>query len=226
MISLQALTALVLSAMLHMSPSGRYPYEDTAVREARFGEIAQDFAQVALNEDEAPLFPGEYGRAHTALFEASVAFNESGFREEVDLGKVRGDKGKSICIMQIQLGQPKPFDYSEEWLLEDRKNCLSAGLEMIRTHRCSTNNLRTMMRSYVSGDCNTRTDPNEEMVVARTALNEVVGYVNFMKHLRKENFKFISLVEPEEQEETSTNNKSTPVTSPFFSSVVVKNSSE
>ena len=74
---------------------------------ARYTEIASDLAAVVYDPEEKPLFPGEDGRAKTALLLASIAAHESTFRVDVEDGRARGDGGTSWCFMQLHIGSGK-----------------------------------------------------------------------------------------------------------------------
>jgi hypothetical protein len=197
-ISTAGLKALILSAMTFLSPVKRdYHPEDPSMRAARFEQVAQDIAEVSLDQDTQSIFKGQFGRVHTALFITSVAFNESGFRKDIDEGEKRGDHGHAYCLMQIHPNQP-PFNFTPEYLA-DRKNCINAGIKMIIAHRCSTNDMRLLMHSYVSGQCEAYDDPKKELLVARTSANEAFGYVRFRKHLDDVRFKFENLLESDDE---------------------------
>lgn len=150
-----ALVAWVLKILNILSPPDRTHYLKDAqetVEEARnrHALIAEALVDVAFDENEAPLYGGKRGRSMTALTMLSVAFHESGFRKDVDLGlgrHGRGDYGRSWCMMQMQLGKKiverdgakveDSADKTQEgWsgrdLVEDRKKCFAAGLHAMR----------------------------------------------------------------------------------------------
>lgn len=150
-----ALIAWVLSVINFLSPPGRTHYTKEAqetLDEAknRHALIAEAIVDVAFDESEAPLYGGRRGRHNTALTMVSVAFNESGFRRDVDLGLGRlgrGDYGRSWCMMQLNLGKKivekggKRVEDSAEltsdgWsgvdLVADRRKCFKAGLHAMR----------------------------------------------------------------------------------------------
>ncbi|HED37378.1 MAG TPA: hypothetical protein ENI76_03920, partial [Ignavibacteria bacterium] len=128
----------------------------------RYGEISNAMISVAYDPSEHPLFIGKYGRAKTLALLASIAWFESGYRRDVDLGLgklSRGDSGKSWCMMQIMLGRPDPVTgmtrkrvlltnnsfklisrknphwdsaYGGTDLINNRIKCFRAGLHLIR----------------------------------------------------------------------------------------------
>ncbi len=75
----------------------------------RYEDIANDILTVTYDPAESPIFHGNNGRAMTAALVASIAFYESAYRKDVDIGvgpRARGDSGRSWCLMQIKLGLP------------------------------------------------------------------------------------------------------------------------
>jgi hypothetical protein len=160
----QAVVAWLVSIMLTAAPPARgrtYPEaaETREQGEERYREIAQAVVDVAYDPEEAPLFGGKKARALTALTVLSVAFYESGFRKDVDLGlgrHSRGDAGGSHCLMQRHIGRGKT---AEGWdgadLVADRTKCLRAGLHHIRLsmHACRKLPLADRLSVYTSGRC-------------------------------------------------------------------------
>lgn len=123
---------------------------------ARYTEIASDLAAVTFDEEEAPLFGGASGRAETALLLASIAAHESTFRKDVDDGRVRGDSGRSWCLMQLHIGGGKTFDgWTGQDLIADRRKCFRAGLHIARWsfHTCTELPLVEKLSAYASGSC-------------------------------------------------------------------------
>lgn len=101
--------------MISWSPPGRsfIPEAKETPEEgrARYALIARAMVDVVYDPDEAPAFPGKRGRARTLAMMLSIAWHESGFRKDVDLGEgklSRGDSGRSWCLIQAQLGSPGP----------------------------------------------------------------------------------------------------------------------
>jgi len=152
--------------MLSWMPPGRsYVNEAKETPEEgkiRYEKIGSAMISVAYDLSERPLFVGKYGRAKTLALLASIAWFESGYRKDVDLGLgklSRGDSGKSWCMMQIMLGKPDPITghtkrrvlltnnsfklvssknpnwdkaYGGTDLVNDRAKCFKAGLHLIR----------------------------------------------------------------------------------------------
>lgn len=127
----------------------------------RYVNIAEDAYAVA--EDASP--DDEELSFATAVLLLSVASFESGFREDVDFGRTRGDHGKAWCLMQIHPGPglllgAGSFRYSSKgWrgkdLVEDRKKCFAAGLAMIgeSARRCGHLGEGAALSVYTSGRC-------------------------------------------------------------------------
>ena len=204
LISIAGLKSLILSMMIFLSPIRRDYHENPTDRAARFEQVASDIAEVSLDQEEQSLFKGQFGRVHTALFLTSVAFNESGYRSDVDNGEKKGDNGRAFCLMQIHPNQP-PFNFTPEYLA-DRKNCFRAGLRMIIAHNCSNDDLRQKMRSYLTGSCKTRENPKEEQAITRASMNEAYGYMRFRRHLEGVNFKYSELLQSEDEGKDASNN--------------------
>lgn len=181
------LKVLIFAAMLNMNPLYKHSFEDPIVRSERYNSIASDIAYIAMDQKEEPLFTGPDGRIKTAIFLASVANNESDFSQAIDSGKKFGDHGWSACIFQIGVHQKEPNNYSRKYLLSDRKNCIRAGLHMIRLHRCA-GWIGSMMRSYVSGSCKKRKIPEHERMISYSSWGEVSGYIFVINKLKNIDF--------------------------------------
>jgi hypothetical protein len=129
------------------------PKEETATR---YDSIAHDAITVAYDESEAPLFPGPNGRAQTALLMLSVASLESSYKRTVDDGTRKGDHGRSVCLMQIRVGDGVTGDgWSSFDLVTDRTKCFRAGLHILRGSfaACHRLPLTDRMSAYATGHC-------------------------------------------------------------------------
>jgi hypothetical protein len=129
------------------------PKDDTL---ARYDSIARDAISVAYDEAEAPLFPGNDGRAQTALLMIAVASLESGYRRAVDDGTRLGDHGRSYCLMQIRVGMGMTADgWSGTDLVSDRSKCFRAGLHILRGsfNACRKLPVEDRMSAYATGRC-------------------------------------------------------------------------
>jgi hypothetical protein len=163
---MNALIAYLLAAMVTWSPPGDHDYYEPREETLdRYAAIAKDFAAVALDPEEAPLFGGPQGRVQTGLLLASVAFYESGgYRRDVDLGigkKARGDSGRSWCLMQINIGDGTTLEHwSGRDLVEDRQKCLRVGLRRMRQsfEMCSGQAFIDRLSGYTTGRCTVADD--------------------------------------------------------------------
>jgi hypothetical protein len=117
--------------------------------------MAQDFARVALDDTETPLFEGDSGRPQTALLMAAVASYESGYRSDVDQGTVKGDHGKALCIMQVQVYGKTAENYSRDEVMNDRQKCLRVALHRMRQSFTACHGLKLVNRlaGYTVGHC-------------------------------------------------------------------------
>ena len=136
----------------------------TEADRVRYAAIASDAAHVASDPAEPPLFKGDDARERTALVLLAIARFESHYRADVDDGRVRGDEGASVCIMQIMLpgdarivldgplyrwGKPGE-GWGKRELIEDRRKCLRSALHMARESMKLCGDLSL----YTSGRCN------------------------------------------------------------------------
>lgn len=176
--------------MVLAAPPGRPQFEPAAMETAvqaqeRYTGISEAVAKVAFDPAETPI-PG-MSRSYTAALLLSIAFHESSFRRDVDLGIGRmrlakngwNDHGRSWCMMQVNLGTHQVADTrpghdgqwreesasqtSEGWwgteLLEDREKCFRAGLHIVqRTWGCRGGTQADALTKYASGECFTAAD--------------------------------------------------------------------
>lgn len=127
----------------------------TPAEQARYETIAKDFASVAFDPAEKPVFDGEDGRAKTALLMAAIASFESGYRADVDDGRVRGDHGTSWCIMQVRVIGKTRDGYTGEDLVRDRTKCLRVALRIVRESFawCKDKAIEDKLSGYTIGQC-------------------------------------------------------------------------
>jgi hypothetical protein len=168
----------ILTFLLSMVPPGHCTYgcsgETAEQTIARYKAISQDLAEVV--QSEPPVFPGNHSYAKTSAILASIGYFESALSPRVEAGELRGDDGKSVCLLQLNVGSGKtpawnqksnrfasdrdnPADvvpgYSAAELLSDRKNCIRAGLRLVRVsiNSCSRHGVLEGLRTYASGSC-------------------------------------------------------------------------
>ncbi len=147
---LELVTTWLVGAMIAWVPLQR------DADRARYESIARDFAAVAFDEKEQPVFTGDMGRAKTALLMASIASFESSYRADVDDGRTTGDHGQSFCLMQVRVANGKTAEgWTGQDLVQDRKKCLRAALKRIRIsfEWCHDRVLEDRLAGYTSGSC-------------------------------------------------------------------------
>ncbi len=154
---MESLVTYLVAAMVAWVPlRAQTPVESSAAARARYAGIARDVAQVVVDEEETPLFPGPDGRAQTALLMLSVASFESSYRRTVDDGIGRGDHGRSYCLMQIRVGAGATREgWTGPQLIEDRTRCFRAALHILRASfsACQKLTLDDRMSAYATGHC-------------------------------------------------------------------------
>jgi hypothetical protein len=125
---------------------------------ARYEEIARAAVQVAYDPETRPVFGGPRGRAATVALLLSIAYHESGYRRDVDLGigKLARGSGKDSCLVQIRVGSGRtPQGWTHEDLVKDREKCFRAGLALIRKSFGACRKLDPLDRlsAYTRGRC-------------------------------------------------------------------------
>jgi len=149
----------------------------------RYESIANDAISVVYDPSEKPIFQGKNGRAMTLALLTSVAFSESAFRKDVDLGVgplSKGDSGRSWCLAQVMMGKAeadgktrtrvvvgengglrfvndpsKETGWGGEDLVEDRTKCFRVALRLARMSfaSCASLPVRDRLSMYASGSC-------------------------------------------------------------------------
>lgn len=159
--------------------------ETATQRLERYEGIATAVAAVAFDPAERPLFAGPFGRHRTAATLLGIAWKESSWRRDVDLGigsRARGG-GTDTCSMQIRLARWKNPDGTfeeqrtrEGWtatdLLADREKCFRAGLRIVRGSfgACRALAPEFALAAYARGRC---ADPiGQAKSVERLAVGE------------------------------------------------------
>lgn len=176
---MNSIVTWALAFMTVQSPIARHTDETPDEVNARFQSIAEDLAEVVFDPQEAPVYTGPRGRIQTLSLMESIALYESGFRKNVDTGegpRSRGDAGRSVCLMQIQvgMGKTKPYNraqgrfardsdldaeveqgYTAPDLLADRKKCFRVALHMVQQSftACSGLPISNRLAVYASGSC-------------------------------------------------------------------------
>jgi hypothetical protein len=151
-------------------------HEETAEQKsARYQSIAEDLYDVVYDPDVEPVYAGPKGRRRTALLVLAIAFHESGFAHDVDIGpcylgkdgtSARCDHGKSACVMQLHIGEgTTPEGYTQADLFADRKKCFRAALARIRSSlgECKHLDEKHRLNAYASGVCTRGDEQSEEL---------------------------------------------------------------
>lgn len=180
-----------LAFMVTHSPIAKHTDETADEVQARYESIAKDLTSVVFDPQEAPVYSGPKGRIQTVALMESIALFESGFRKDVDQGvgpKSRGDHGRSVCLMQIQVGEGKTPDYNivkgrialpsdpanevisgytSQELLADRSKCFRTALHFIRQSftACSSLPVANRLAVYASGSCDRGYDQSQQRIL-------------------------------------------------------------
>jgi hypothetical protein len=164
------IAAWALAAMLSRAPPERYAVAQEAFgggetaeeRGARYEAFAADLA-VAVRRG-APLFRGPRGRALTAGVLMGVAFHESGFARDADVGpcrsdgphRLRCDGGRAACSLQVLVGDGVTAEgWTRPELFSDRTKCFASALAKIRKSWRACGHLAPHLRFAVwnAGTC-------------------------------------------------------------------------
>jgi hypothetical protein len=163
-----------LAFMLAIAPPGPWRGEPREETVARYADIAADAVAVAYDPDNLPLYSGKTGRARTAALLLSVAFHESSFRKDVDLGigpNARGDSGLSWCLMQIKVAGGRTIEgFAGPDLVQDRKKCFTTGLAAMRRSflACRANPATEWLSAYTSGSCSRGAEQSRRRIESLT----------------------------------------------------------
>lgn len=185
---MEPVIAWILSFIVSVAPPGRTTYypeaQETKVEAtARYTSIANDIAEVVYDPNTKPLFGGKWGRARTVTVVLGIMLYESGFMKNVDYGVgkyARGDQGNSWCLMQMNVGNGRPWSQAGGWnvrqdrpwrfgdkaedlvegasgleMVKDRRKCITEALRLIRLsfQSCRKNPLKERLNAYTSGNC-------------------------------------------------------------------------
>jgi hypothetical protein len=151
-----------LAIMLAWAPPGRSAIRDAVetpeAGAGRYAEIARDAVRVAFDPEERPLVAGPRARSQSLAVLLAVAYHESGFRRDVDLGLgplARGS-GSDSCLMQIRVGRAATSEgWSHADLVADRTKCFRAGFRLLRRSIGACRHLPPLdwLSAYARGRC-------------------------------------------------------------------------
>jgi hypothetical protein len=151
-----------------MAAGKQFPgWEETVEQKVtRYNEFASDLHDVVYDPSFVPFFPGKEGRARSFALMLAIAYHESGFAKDVDIGPCyqygkesktkRCDDGRAVCSMQVHVtfrGKTKEgFTKKDLWV---RKNCFTAAANKIRQSlsTCTMNSQQHRLAAYGSGRC-------------------------------------------------------------------------
>ncbi len=137
---MSTLETWILSVLLSIAPEDatRRKAESSEELKARYTSIAADMAAVV--QESKPLYGEDPNGMKTAAMLLAIAqFESGGFSKRVDTGAKKGDNGKSVCLMQVNMfgghltfGSEEMRAWTGDDLIADRKKCFKAGLEALR----------------------------------------------------------------------------------------------
>lgn len=158
---MNTLSLWILNILISISPPQNQPNESEQDAIARYQTIADDMASAIEGSDL--IFKGKDAKFKEASLLTSIAFYESsGFKKDIDFGKVRGDSGKSWCLMQINVannhlnfGNDEMQTWKGQDLVSDRKKCFLAAIEAIKISRKTCFKLKesSSLSVYTTGKC-------------------------------------------------------------------------
>ena len=160
--SMDPIIAWAVAFMVSWAPPGRSKIKDAIetpeAGQARYEEIARAAARVAYDPYLKPLFHGPRGRASTMAVLLSIAYHESGFRRDVDLGvgKLARGSGTDSCLLQIRVGRGKTSEgWTHDDLVGDREKCFRAGYSLIKRSFGACRRLPQLdwLGAYTRGRC-------------------------------------------------------------------------
>ncbi len=150
--------------------------ETVEERRDRYAAIADAARAVAFDPNERPVFGGKHARARTAALLVAIAYHESGFARDVDLGPCyrgkaddgkRCDEGRAACLMQIHISDGQTAEgYTRDELFADRTKCFRSGLHLVRRsfQACRELPEKHRLASYASGTCKGGLRGSEELM--------------------------------------------------------------
>lgn len=170
---MDAATTWLLALMSTFAPPERaaierpFPgwQESVEDRRARYEAIASAVRNVAYDPEEKPVFGGPHGRARTAALLLAIAWHESGYARDVDLGPCwrgrsndssRCDFGRAHCLLQVHARDGKTREgWTPAELVADREKCFRAGLHLVQSSfaACRANPAKHRLCAYASGRC-------------------------------------------------------------------------
>ena len=136
--------------MLSLSPLSGGENEDVYDQLERYESIAENLASEVKGGPW--LFSGPKAEDRTALIMLAIMFMESGFHYGVDTGAIAGDGGRSVCLLQRNVGNGEtPEGWDRVDLIRDRRKCIRSALNLAgKCHGMCGGN---WIKAYGSGSC-------------------------------------------------------------------------
>lgn len=162
---MDSIIAWAVALMMSWAPPGRSRIQDAVETpeegRARYEEIARAAARVAYDPALEPLVRGPRARATTTAVLLSIAYHESGFRRDVDLGigKLARGSGVDSCLLQVRVGRGTTAEgWTHEDLVGDREKCFRAGRVLIKRSfgACRRLPMLDWLGAYTRGRCTER----------------------------------------------------------------------
>jgi hypothetical protein len=164
--SVELLAAHALSIMIGVADPAKmvkhsWVTETEAEMTARYESFAKDLVTVTTDPAEEPIWSGPYGRVATTRLLLAIAWHESNFVKDADVGPcdqkgARCDNGRSFCAAQIQVGSGKTAEgWTGKELFSDRTKCFRAALHLARKSftACRTQPELFRLTAYAAGAC-------------------------------------------------------------------------
>lgn len=140
---------LILSVMLAITPSKLRPTTDSDRMET-YKAIAQGISAAVDTPISVLPFDGPAAKEASALALAVIAFNESGYRQEVRDCRVKGDNERSATVFQLIRG-PGRLTYTEKEICSD--DALAARLSLnVLTWYMYTGTVKSIFQGYATGN--------------------------------------------------------------------------
>lgn len=172
---MDTIVAWATALMVSWAPPGKSKIKDAIETpeegKARYEEIAKAVERVAFDPSVKPLYKGDRARSQTMALLLSIAYHESGFRKDVDLGigKLARGSGLDSCVMQVRVGAGKTQEgWTHKDLVSDREKCFRAALAIVRRsfNQCRKLDQLDWLGGYTRGRC----VPNEPFSRSRVGL--------------------------------------------------------
>jgi hypothetical protein len=181
---MDAPTTWLLALMTTFSPPERasrehaFPgwAETPEQRVERYRGIASAVRDVVYDPSERPVFGGPKGRAKTGALLLAIAWHESGYARDVDLGPCwrgrqndgqRCDFGRAHCLMQIHARDGATEEgWTPDELKADRSKCFRAGLHLVQKSfaACKSNKMQHRLAAFASGRCSAGQSGSERLL--------------------------------------------------------------